>query len=75
MALGEVTLAFPELTLRIRTTGLTAWGQASYPEEFLCGAGFQGPIGNLCLLGQVFSALDGGHHSLHCKEGSQVGRV
>lgn len=46
-----------------------------YPEELLCRARVQCPVGYLCLLGQVLCALYGRHHPLHGEESSQVGRV
>lgn len=46
-----------------------------YPEKFFSRAGFQGPIGNFCLLGQVLCALDGRNHPFHGEEGSQVSCV
>lgn len=47
----------------------------SHPEEFFGGAGIQRSIGDLCLLGQILSALYRRHHPLHGQEGSQVGSV
>lgn len=47
----------------------------SYPEEFFGGAGIQCSIGDLRLLGQIFSTLYRRHHPLHCQKGSQVGSI
>lgn len=46
-----------------------------HPKEFFGGAGIQRSIGDLCLLGQILSALYRRHHPLHSQEGSQVGSV
>lgn len=47
----------------------------THPEELLGGAGIQGAVCDVRLLGQILGALYGGNHPLHGEEGSQVSRV
>lgn len=46
-----------------------------HPEELLGWSRVQSSVGNLCLFGEVLSALNGGNHSFHSQEGGQVGSV
>jgi len=60
-----------------RATNINGFRRRTYthPEEVFSGAGIEGSVQNITLLGQIIGRLDRRQHALDGEEGGQVSRV